>query len=149
MKLNLKPFVPVASDLASKSKKPDLYASPIGWWRVTTEGDCEGHSQKDLGNFFGHAAEIAFHLADKSFYSLQFSPIESIKFNQPIERPEYQATANSVWFMLDIESNTWRMEREKRAEYIRSWFDTKDVIVKPDDGRSYYFASVYLELNLD
>jgi len=34
--------------------------SPIGWWKVTTEGDCEGRSVRQCGTFYGHIAEIAF-----------------------------------------------------------------------------------------
>lgn len=44
-------------------------------YHVTTEGDCEGRSTTDLGIWEGDIADIAFHLADKSYYSLNFSPI--------------------------------------------------------------------------
>lgn len=47
-----------------------------GTFRVTTEGDCEGRTTKDLGVFTGFIDEIAFHLANKVFYQLIFQRIE-------------------------------------------------------------------------
>src|SRR6218665_1915533 len=80
------------------------YESPIGWWNVTTEGDCEGRSVTQLGDFYGHVAEIAFHLADKNYYSLQFRAI----LNRPAgKRITLQATKDKVWISLGIESGTW------------------------------------------
>lgn len=44
--------------------------SPVGWWKVTTEGDCEGRTTEQLGTHYGHVAEIAFSLG--CAYSLRF-----------------------------------------------------------------------------
>jgi hypothetical protein len=33
--------------------------TPVGWWNVTTEGDVEGRSIKQLGNHYGHLAAVA------------------------------------------------------------------------------------------
>lgn len=46
--------------------------SPVGWWEVTTEGDCEGRTIKRLGIHEGHIADIAAKLANQVGYSLSF-----------------------------------------------------------------------------
>lgn len=46
--------------------------SPVGWWRVTTEGDCEGKSVTNLGTHYGHICEIALGLAGAAYYALDF-----------------------------------------------------------------------------
>ena len=51
------------------------YDNPFGIWHVTTEGDCEGGSPRDLGFHEGYIDEIALALADKCFYSLYFVAI--------------------------------------------------------------------------
>jgi hypothetical protein len=44
-------------------------------YRVTTEGDCEGRTIKDLGIHSGNPAIIALNLADKAFYGLSFKEV--------------------------------------------------------------------------
>ena len=44
------------------------YDKVYGLWNVTTEGDCEGRSVRNLGTYEGNIDEIAFALADKCFY---------------------------------------------------------------------------------
>lgn len=51
-------------------------------YEVTTEGDCEGRSSRSLGIWKGNISDIAFHLADKMFYSLRFEPITINKPNK-------------------------------------------------------------------
>lgn len=51
-------------------------------YKVTTEGDCEGRSRRDLGIWEGNISNIAFHLADKMVYSLTFEPIAINKPNK-------------------------------------------------------------------
>ena len=46
-----------------------------GLWQVTTEGDCEGRSIKDLGINEGFLDEIAFSLAGEACYGLRFSAV--------------------------------------------------------------------------
>lgn len=65
------------ADKPKDTKRLDVatqWASPVGWWCVTTEGDCEGRSTADLGQHYGHVADIAFELANKCEYSLRFRP---------------------------------------------------------------------------
>lgn len=48
---------------------------PFGIWKVTTEGDCEGRSTKQLGVYLGHLADIALFLASNATYTLSFVKI--------------------------------------------------------------------------
>ena len=54
-----------------------------GTWQVTTEGDCEGRSIKNLGQHTGYIDEIALHLADKCYYSLTFEVVEPVAAYTP------------------------------------------------------------------
>lgn len=49
--------------------------SRYGYWQVSTEGDEEGKSIRNLGVFLGNIDEIAFALADKVMWSLDFKQI--------------------------------------------------------------------------
>jgi len=64
-----------------------------GSWKVTTEGDVEGKSIKYLGDFIGNLEDIAFHLANKCFYSLRFTKLEEIN--------EYEITNKDVNISFD------------------------------------------------
>lgn len=46
--------------------------SPIGLWKVTTEGDCEGRTVRNLGMYKGHILDIAAELASSTMYVLNF-----------------------------------------------------------------------------
>ena len=85
MKLNLK--------IETKSPKSDIWGydslakyNPIGWWNVSTEGDCEGRSTDQLGTHYGHVAEIAFALRKKSGYSLRFEPSKRLQRGKKAKR---------------------------------------------------------------
>jgi hypothetical protein len=59
------------------TKQPDAishynYNTPYGVWKVTTEGDCEGRSTKQLGIHEGYIDEIAQFLSAEAHYSLHF-----------------------------------------------------------------------------
>lgn len=123
--------------------QPTGYESPIGWWSVTTEGDCEGRSTNKLGEYYGHVAEIAFSLADKCFYKLRFAPILD---REPGYRPMYQAKKTGVWIGLDIDSKTWDMTFERRAKWMTRWLDAEEIKCLPTDGVAHYYASTYLKL---
>lgn len=62
---------------AEKYESKLVLDSPIGLWKVTTEGDVEGRSTTLLGEHYGHVADIAFSLADRNFYSLDFVRLPS------------------------------------------------------------------------
>lgn len=112
------------------------WESPIGWWNVTTEGDCEGRSVRDLGTFYGHVAEIAL-ATEGCYYSLKFEPHPEMPV--PAVIPSYEAVnLQGVNVTLGINSKTWDMDGVARAKHITEWFDTRDVVVRAGQ----YFASV-------
>ena len=97
--------------------------SPIGVWKVTTEGDCEGRSTKTIGVFEGHVVDIALQLSKQSYYSLMFSPVAN---------PEVVygniSSGDSVSIVLDIKSGTWPsggagMDKKSRAISINAWLN--------------------------
>ena len=61
-----------AGDDELKSKSHITKMIPVGLWHVTTEGDCEGRSVKDLGYHKGHIIDIAHKLSGENYYSLHF-----------------------------------------------------------------------------
>jgi hypothetical protein len=110
--------------------------SSYGYWKVTTEGDVEGRSTRDLGTFRGHIDEIAFHLANKCFYSLRFTPI---KENELI--PEFLPNGKEVNISFDIDTGTWDMKPDKRVDYVKEILKDRPE-VEVEDGQ--YYASVKL-----
>lgn len=70
----------------------DFNTNPVGMWEVTTEGDCEGRTTKQLGVHEGHIVDIARNLASQTGYGLHFRKLKvsktlraSPKFNGPIK----------------------------------------------------------------
>lgn len=61
-------------------KKIDVY----GLWQVSTEGDCEGRSSRNLGVWEGFIDDIALHLADRVMYNLWITPVD---INKVTEKP--------------------------------------------------------------
>ncbi len=108
------------------------YNSAYGLWRVTTEGDCEGRSVRDLGVHSGYLDEIAFALADKCYYSLCFKLVEPLQLDVP--------QRSKVNIMLDIDSGTWDMQGGQRINFVANLLKDRDVSVKPCN----YYSSVEL-----
>lgn len=52
-------------------------------YKVTTQGDCEGRTVRDLGIWQGDVGEIALHLAEHQAYHLRFTEIEIGTPGQP------------------------------------------------------------------
>lgn len=142
MKLNIKPFIPAPKPVEISPK--NYYSSPIGWWKVTTEGDCEGRSTRDLGLYYGHIAEIALSIKDSPMYEYDFSPLEE-DIPPPNTIPQYQAVRNACHIGLDINSKTWpsSMSSKTRVNWFTQWFDTADVTVT----ESSYYKAVYIKAN--
>ena len=105
------------------------YSNPYGTWIVTTEGDVEGRSVKQLGTFTGFIDEIALYLANKCFYSLNFSKTEMVK--------EFKPTKDEVHVSFDIQSGTWDMNSSQRANVAREIFKNRPVTIR--EGQ--YYAS--------
>lgn len=112
----------------------EKYRNTFATWEVTTEGDVEGRSIKNLGIFTGHVDEIALHLADMCFYSLSFKLVEPTK--------EFTPKKDSVNVMFDINSDTWNyIKTESGLNNIKHTFRDRPVNIKP----SCYFASFTIE----
>jgi len=65
------------------------------YWKVTTAGDVEYRTRKDLGIYEGDIIDIAFHLADKEVYELFFERI------YPVEVKEFKPTGDKVNVRVD------------------------------------------------
>lgn len=71
------------------------YDNPIGYWRVTTEGDCEGRSTTVLGIFYGHIADIARAFTNRVMYKLEFTSIDP---HSGLPEPDPQKTSAEISF---------------------------------------------------
>lgn len=124
------------------------WSKPVNYWRVTTEGDEEGRSSRDLGIHYGHLAEIAMYLARSAFYGLKFEPVSLNEAKKSIaipgERPVYTASANSVNVSLSLRGPTFTSDisPEARASWFRDFLDTEDIKV----SESNYFNCVELSM---
>jgi hypothetical protein len=114
------------------------YDSPRATWHVTTEGDCEGKSVKDLGVHHGFLHEIALALAPAACYGLQFKQVDTVGWAQSVP-------ADSVHVQLAIDSKTWDMTPAERVTWFRKLLLGSGVSV----SESNYYASVKLERPLD
>lgn len=109
------------------------YSNPYGTWKVTTEGDVEGRTTRQLGVFTGFVDEIALHLADKCYYSLNFTAAEeAVKTFTP--------KAEQVEISFNIDSNTWNMKPDERVEVIREMFKNRPVTI----GDGHYYSSIQI-----
>jgi hypothetical protein len=108
--------------------------SPVGLWKVTTEGDCEGRSTKNLGVHRGHICEIAMALSGATFYSLDFQPVPEP--SMPKAR-DVRATANiCVMNIMNVESNTLTdSELKKLQDFFGPGWDVR---------KGQYFRSVQI-----
>ena len=110
------------------------YNNPYGCWTVTTEADVEGKSSKILGTFIGYVDDIAFSLANKCFYSLEF---------RPYIPKDYVPKSKCVHINFGIDSGTWDMSKEERVEFFKKVFKDRDVQIREGS----YYASVELVNN--
>lgn len=106
---------------------------PFGIWHVTTEGDCEGRSTKDLGVHEGFLDDIAFALSAAAYYGLKFDPVEPKKWKTIPARTEAIVS-------LNIGSGTWDLPSAARVRYFTEMMAGRDVQVV----EASYYASVTL-----
>jgi len=111
--------------------------SPVGVWKVTTEGDCEGRSTKNLGTFFGHVADIAAKLHSQSFYSLKFAKVDPAEVDLSAEMPEEFECS----IVLDINSGTWDMKHPVRDRVVSEWLNTEPSAYNISPDKCNYYAS--------
>lgn len=102
-----------------------------GIWHVTTEGDCEGRTTKDLGTHEGYLDDIAFALGEQGGYSLKFTRVHPL---------ELRPVCTKVHVSLDISSKTWDMKSDQRANYFRTLLVGRDVTIE----ESNYYAAATL-----
>jgi hypothetical protein len=105
-----------------------------GTWNVTTEGDVEGRTTRQLGTHTGFIDDIAFKLADQACYGLQFRPVDPGKIEKS------NRTGTRVQVSLDIESGTWGMNGPARVAYFKKMLEGRDTFV----GLGQYYACVEL-----
>lgn len=108
-----------------------------GLWSVSTEGDCEGNTLRQLGVYRGHIDEIAMALANQAMYSLKFKPVDAESL------PSNPTPVSSVSVQMDIDSGTWNMTPEERVEYMKEMCSGRPVSFSP--GR--YYASTVMHFS--
>lgn len=110
------------------------YNKAYGFWRVTTEGDCEGRSVRHLGTYEGYIDEIAFALADKCCYCLNFEAINPL---------DMTPKSKTVDIQLNVGSGTWDMDTDTRVAEVGSLMENRPVSVI----KSNYYGCVRLITN--
>lgn len=119
------------------TKKVILPPSTLGVWSVTTEGDEEGRSVRQLGAYVGHFDDVALHLADKAYYGLRMK--YSSQHQQTLRK-----TGSEVQVSFDIDTGTWDQTTSERAESVRKWLQANGrTEVRIEDGQ--FYASVKLQ----
>ena len=113
---------------APRPMRRDWPKSPIGIWHVTTEGDCEGKSTRDLGIHRGHVGDIALMLAGSCLYGLNFKPVA-------VDSPKAAKSATAT-ISLDVGSGTWEMNKRERVAAVAAWLGNGFVV----RGSNYYAA---------
>ena len=98
------------------------YQDPNGIWEVTTEADEMGWSFRTLGVFNGRIDEIAFALADKSYYSLTFRRVDP-------DLPVPAKPMNAVSVKLDSESGILNLTSKERTYFFKTLLRGADVTV--------------------
>lgn len=113
------------------SKKPS-YENAYGIWQVTTD---EGQNVKHLGVFEGYLDDIAFALADRCQFSLQFRKISPQKIDDTVI-----PTSSTVNVSLDIDSETWDLNSAELVSRFNELLQDRNVSVASGNT----FASVLL-----
>ena len=112
-----------------------LYQNPFGCWKVTTQGDEEGRTTRQLGTHEGYIDEIAHELADKANYNLVFVAVPKLGTPKTIV-----PRRKEVMVQLDIDSKTWNMDEKQRVEFFKKLLAGRPVEIEP----STYYGCVKL-----
>lgn len=118
-------------------KELKIPQSTYGLWEVTTEGDEEGRTTRNLGTHEGHFDEIAFKLASQSYYSLRFRVIDSTEFR------DKKPTGTKVAVSFDIGTGTWDLRGEELAAVYEQWFKKNGRKVTVEAGGVYAGVTLY------
>lgn len=93
-----------------------------GTWAVTTEGDVEGRTVRQLGTHTGYIDEIALYLADRAYYKLSFKAVTPIK--------DYKTPSRSI---VDVDVDG--LDGKNLSE-VMEFFVDRDIII--DDSSLYH-----------
>ena len=129
--LQYKQKLPPNMDVLTKK-----YHAPFGTWTVTTEGDCEGRTTRQLGTYIGNIDEIARALAHQATYGLTFTQSKDLP---PL-------TQNNARDSVDIRFGVTDMadvSKEMRAAIVQQVLSGRPVTVSPSTG----YNSVTLEFD--
>jgi hypothetical protein len=116
-----------------KTIDPELTAlqkwslTPVGWWKVTTEGDEEGRTIRELGTHYGHLAEVALSLKGCG-YSLRF---EKARKPQGVygNATEWHVERRIVTKSVNISIDVWSHKGGEKQ--LAEWLDCDEIVVKP------------------
>jgi hypothetical protein len=109
---------------------PEAY----GFWHVTTEGDCEGRTTRDLGTHEGFFDEVAFALGDKAYYGLRLDKVNPNTLDKKAPK------TIEVQVSMDIGTGTWDLNGKERVTYFKKMLAGREVHV--EEGQ--YYACVKL-----
>lgn len=132
--------------LEKQKENQIIYSNPLGVWKVTTEGDVEGRSTEQLGTYAGYLDFIAYQLADKAYYSLEFTKLSPQPYIQPIKARPITGEVE-VHVQLNIESGTWGPSKEEEEHRYKFFLymlkDREHVSIR----KGQYYSSVRLIIN--
>lgn len=97
--------------------------SRYGYWQVSTEGDEEGKSIRNLGVFHGNIDEIAFALADRVMWSLDFKQINPDDIPAP---KNYKTRINICLDLKDVPYSDY----EKRIKIMQQMLSGTNISVE-------------------
>jgi len=120
--------------------------NPIGVWKVTTEGDVEGYTLRDLGVFDGHVVDIAAHLALRSYYKLSFLGKDKRKPAPQTSIPLAKGDERVVHIDMGIDSGTWFLSDLDRVGSIENFLNQKAAKMRYSVEPSPYFGAVILRI---
>lgn len=93
-----------------------------GVWKVSTEGDEEGNTTEFLGVYEGDIVDIAFKLADKCMYTLEFSLLDKTDLEK-----FYKPTANHV--NVRFPSEFYNKNPDKQYETFKELLKDNDKVI--------------------
>ncbi|GAV11393.1 hypothetical protein [Paenibacillus sp. NAIST15-1] len=106
--------------------------NPLGKWRISTEGDCEGRSKKQLGDYTGNLLDIVKQLSNQAFYSLDCERVEYL-------HTEHKKESKEVHFRV-IDKSIKLFDKDEQL---------RKLLPHVSEGHSlshgYYFGAVKLE----
>lgn len=112
------------------------YENLYGFWHVTTSGDCEGRTTRDLGVHEGWVDDIAFAFAHKAMYDLTFERVNPVDWSMNNENPK----ADEVHVRFNIDSGTWDLKGDDLVDWAANVFKDRPCHVL----RSNYFSAFAL-----